>query len=79
VIAWRDVTVRYKGQTVLQGVSVEVPAGQKLALVGPNGAGKTTLLRTLVGLVPYSGTVLVDGVDTRGRPVEARRRVGYVP
>ncbi len=79
MIAWRDVTVRYKGQTVLQGVSLEVPGGQKLALVGPNGAGKTTLLRTLVGLVPYSGTVLVDGVDTRGRPVEARRRVGYVP
>jgi ABC-type multidrug transport system ATPase subunit len=79
VIAWRDVTVRYKGQTVLQGVSLEVPGGQKLALVGPNGAGKTTLLRTLVGLVPYSGTVLVDGVDARGRPVEARRRVGYVP
>ncbi len=79
MIAWRDVTVRYKGQAVLQGVSLEVPGGQKLALVGPNGAGKTTLLRTLVGLVPYSGTVLVDGVDTRGRPVEARRRVGYVP
>lgn len=79
MIAWRDVTVRYGGQTVLQGVSLEVPASQKLALVGPNGAGKTTLLRTLVGLVPYSGTVLVDGVDARGRPVEARRRVGYVP
>ncbi len=79
MIAWRDVTVRYGGQTVLQGVSLEVPAGQRLALVGPNGAGKTTLLRTLVGLVPYSGTVLVGGVDARARPVEARRRVGYVP
>ncbi|MCL6500328.1 MAG: ABC transporter ATP-binding protein, partial [Firmicutes bacterium] len=79
MIAWRGVTVRYRGRVVLDQVSLEVPSGQRVALVGPNGAGKTTLLRTLVGLVPYEGTVEVDGLDARLEPVEARRRIGYVP
>lgn len=79
MIAWRSVTVRYRGRVVLDQVSLEVPSGQRVALVGPNGAGKTTLLRTLVGLVPYEGTVEVDGLDARLEPVEVRRRIGYVP
>lgn len=79
MITWRGVTVRYRGRVVLDRVSLEVPSGQRVAVVGPNGAGKTTLLRTLVGLVPYEGTVEVDGLDARRQPVEARRRIGYVP
>ncbi len=79
MIAWRGVTVRYRGRVVLDRVSLEVPSGQRVALVGPNGAGKTTLLRTLVGLVPYEGTVEVDGLDARLQPVAVRRRIGYVP
>ncbi len=79
MIAWRDVHVRLAGRPVVDGVRLEVPAGQRVALVGPNGAGKTTLLRTLLGLVPYTGQVEVDGLDARRHPVEVRRRVGYVP
>ncbi|MFN3285723.1 MAG: ABC transporter ATP-binding protein [bacterium] len=79
MIVWRGVTVRYRGRVVLDQVSLEVPSGQRVALVGPNGAGKTTLLRTLVGLVPYEGGVEVDGLDARLQPVEARGRIGYVP
>jgi len=79
VIAWHEVTVRYGDRVVLERVCLHVPAGQRVALVGPNGAGKTTLLRTLVGLVPYRGTVEVGGLDARGQPVAARRQVGYVP
>ncbi len=79
VIAWRQVTVRYRGQVVVQNVSLEVPTGQRVALVGPNGAGKTSLLRSALGLIPYTGTVLVGGVEVRRDPVAARRQVGYVP
>ncbi len=79
VIAWREVSVRYQGQVVLDRVSLEVSTGQRVALVGPNGAGKTTLLRTLLGLVPYEGTVSVLGLDVRRHPAEARRQIGYVP
>lgn len=79
MISWREVTVRYRGQTILHRVSLQVDAGQKVALVGPNGAGKTTLLKTLVGLVPYEGEVRVGGVDARAHPTRVRCQVGYVP
>lgn len=79
MICWQDVTVRLGGRTVLGAVTVEVPQGQRLALVGPNGAGKTTLLRCLLDLVPYEGRVTVGPYDARTQGPQARRLVGYVP
>lgn len=79
LIAWENVTVRFRGRPAVEAVSLHVPAGQRVALVGPNGAGKSTLLRTLVGLVPYAGRVTVAGLDPRTQPVAVRRRIGYVP
>jgi len=56
----RAVSVRAGEKTLLDGASLEVGAGEFVALVGPNGAGKTTLLRAALGLAePASGTVLV--------------------
>jgi ATP-binding cassette subfamily B protein len=61
-IALHDVDVVASGQQVLRGVSVEIPAGQHVAIVGPSGAGKSTLAGLLLGLQsPARGTVTVDG------------------
>jgi iron complex transport system ATP-binding protein len=80
MIELRDVRVTLGRTDVLGGISFSVARGEWLGLLGPNGAGKTTALRALAGLVPYSGTVLVDGHDGRklGRR-ELARRIAVVP
>jgi branched-chain amino acid transport system ATP-binding protein len=58
----RELVVRYGQATALDGVSLEVAAGEMVALVGPNGAGKTTLLNTICGLIrPASGSFSLSG------------------
>ena len=76
----RDVTVRLGRTEVLQDVSMRVDRGGWLALVGPNGAGKTTLLRALAGLVPFGGTVTLEGRAVRASSRrELARLVALVP
>ena len=67
---------------ILEGVSLEVPEGDIVALLGRNGAGKTTTLKTILGLTPArSGTVHFDGTDITGRESYdiANLGIGFVP
>ncbi|HTM22980.1 MAG TPA: ATP-binding cassette domain-containing protein [Kofleriaceae bacterium] len=64
----------------LSKVSFEVGKGEVIGLLGPNGAGKTTLMKVLTGyLQPDGGTASVAGVDVVADPLEAQRRIGYLP
>src|SRR5690606_7477880 len=65
---------------VLDSVSLNVAAGEFLAIVGPSGSGKTTLLRLINRLAePSEGVVRVEGEDVRNvDPIALRRRIGYV-
>lgn len=67
----------YGDETAVDGVDLDVGAGEIHALVGLNGAGKTTLMRMLLGMVePTSGSALLGGVDVRGAPSDVWRTVG---
>lgn len=78
----RDLTVRYGAAHAVKGVSINVRAGEFVALIGPNGAGKTTMLRALSGLVPVStGEVTFDGhrIDQLDPWLIARLGIVHVP
>jgi ABC-2 type transport system ATP-binding protein len=61
-------------------LSLHVPSGQFFAVLGPNAAGKTTTLKILAGLMkPTSGQARVAGFDVQTQPLEARRRMAFVP
>ncbi|HEV2270163.1 MAG TPA: ATP-binding cassette domain-containing protein [Steroidobacteraceae bacterium] len=64
----------------LDGVSIEVRAGELTALVGPDGAGKTTLIRLMAGLLAADGgTLRVLGIDPAAEPQQVQDRIGYMP
>jgi ABC-2 type transport system ATP-binding protein len=66
--------------TAVDDLSFEVGGGEIVGLIGPNGAGKTTTLRTLAGILkPTAGRVAVDGYDLAVSPIEAKRRLAFMP
>jgi energy-coupling factor transport system ATP-binding protein len=81
VIILDDVHFAYEGiYTALQGVSLQIDDGDRVAIMGTNGAGKTTLVKQLNGLLrPHRGRVILDGIDTRRYSVaELAREIGLV-
>lgn len=79
MIEVQQLVYEYPGKRALEGVTFHIPEGEVTALVGPNGAGKSTLLRCIAGLdEPFSGQVLVDGVDVTEAPRTVHRMLGYL-
>lgn len=75
LISIKGLTVKYDGYTALENVNLDIYDDDFIGVIGPNGGGKTTLVRTIVGALPYSGTIeyadeLYDG---------KRRLIGYMP
>src|SRR5689334_19962590 len=77
-----ELSARYGRIPILNGISLDVAAGELVGVLGHNGMGKTTLLKTLMGFVPaQSGRIAFDGADVTREPpyARARRGLGYVP
>jgi branched-chain amino acid transport system ATP-binding protein len=77
-----DLSARYGRIPVLNGIQLQVAAGEFVGVLGHNGMGKTTLLRTLMGFVPAQrGRIAFDEADVTREPpyTRARRGLGYVP
>ncbi len=80
VIEIAGVTKTFGSTTVIDDLSLSVPAGQIYGLIGPSGCGKTTTVRLLMGLLaPESGQVRVMGVDPRQFTTHHRELIGYTP
>src|SRR6059036_3049088 len=71
---------RFGDLVAVNDLSLTVNQGEFFAVLGPNAAGKTTTIRILTGLMkPTSGAARVAGFDVQTDPLEARRRLAYVP
>jgi len=80
VIEVQHLTKRYGRVTAVDDVSFRVERGEILGFLGPNGAGKTTTMRILTGYMPASeGRAMVAGFDIFDKPIDAKRRIGYLP
>ena len=79
MISIRSLTKDYGTTRAVQGLSLDVAAGEILGLIGPNGAGKTSTLRCIAGIHrPTSGTVSIGGHDIVREPVPAKRLLAFV-
>ncbi|WP_439816080.1 ABC transporter ATP-binding protein [Zavarzinia sp. CC-PAN008] len=80
MIEIENLVKRYGALTAVDGVSFVVKPGEVLGFLGPNGAGKSTTMKVITGfLAPTEGVVRVCGFDVADRPLEAKRRIGYLP
>ncbi len=82
MIRLEHVTKEYgsSGTKAVDDLSLRVKAGELYGFIGPNGAGKTTTIKMITGiLAPTSGSCFVDGIDIAADPIEAKRRIGFVP
>jgi len=71
---------KYKDQKALNKVSFSADKGQIIGFLGPNGAGKSTMMKILTGFIkPNDGEVFVDEIDVLQNPIEAQKRIGYLP
>lgn len=80
ILEARDLHKSYGKHEVLKGVSFSVYPGEVFGFIGKNGAGKSTTIDCLVGLKNVdSGDILIDGIDARKDPLDAKMEIGYVP
>ncbi len=80
VIELTGLTKKYGGFTAVDHLDMSIVKGEIFGLLGPNGAGKSTTILMIMGLTePDEGTVRVCGIDPVSRPVEVKKKVGYLP
>jgi ABC-2 type transport system ATP-binding protein len=79
MIQFTQVAKTFRKARVLDGISLNIGLGERVALIGSNGAGKTTLIRCLLGEYTYDGSVAINGLDPRSNRTAVLGSIGFVP
>ncbi|GGH87108.1 ABC-type multidrug transport system ATPase subunit [Pullulanibacillus pueri] len=79
ILSLENVSKTIKGKVIVDGLSIDVKAGEIYGFLGPNGAGKTTTIRMIVGLIqPLKGKVRIAGFDVQKQRAQALAQVGTI-
>ncbi|MBP6187432.1 MAG: ABC transporter ATP-binding protein [Azonexus sp.] len=79
MIQFKNIAKTFRKARVLDGISLDIGIGERVALIGSNGAGKTTLIRCLLGEYTHDGSVAINGLDPRNNRTEVLGSIGFVP
>ena len=80
MITVKNLVKRYGSCFALDGVSLDIEAGEIVGLLGPNGAGKSTMMNILTGFLSLTaGEVFIDGLNILESPLAAKKKIGYLP
>ena len=79
MIQFNNVAKTFRRARVLDGITLNIGLGERVALIGSNGAGKTTLIRCLLGEYTFDGTVAINGLDPRSNRTVVLGTIGFVP
>jgi ABC-2 type transport system ATP-binding protein len=75
-----QISKKYGDRVALDSISFRVEPGEVVGLLGPNGAGKSTTMKIITGYMsPSAGRVQIGGVDIFDQPIEAKKKIGYLP
>src|ERR1700759_2748936 len=75
-----SLTKIYDSQKAVDDISFELKKGEIVGFLGPNGAGKSTTMKIVTGYLPAtSGTATVCGFDVQEKPMDIRKKIGYLP
>ncbi|PKO87435.1 MAG: ABC transporter ATP-binding protein, partial [Betaproteobacteria bacterium HGW-Betaproteobacteria-10] len=79
MIQFNNVAKNFRRARVLDGITLNIALGERVALIGSNGAGKTTLIRCLLGEYTHDGSVAINGLDPRSNRTAVLGNIGFVP
>jgi ABC-2 type transport system ATP-binding protein len=79
MILFQNVSKSFRNVRVLDGISLAINPGERVALIGSNGAGKTTLIRCLLGEYTFDGKLSIEGLSPRTDRTQVLGRIGFVP
>jgi ABC-2 type transport system ATP-binding protein len=79
MIKFTNLVKNFRRARVLDGISLDIDIGERVALIGSNGAGKTTLIRCLLGEYTHDGSVAINGLDPRSNRTAVLGNIGFVP
>ena len=76
----KNLTKRYGDKLAVDNLSLHIMPGEIYGFIGHNGAGKTTTIKACTGILNFEeGDILIDGVSIKGKPLECKKQIAYIP